>query len=471
MAKLTLNDVADLTQPTTAKTTINNNSAAIETAMENTFSRDGTSPNTIACNIDMDSNRVLNLPEPVTANEPLRLQDLEDFIGGGTIASIPAGGTTLQVLAKTSGTDYAIAWTDDSSLITAGTNIVKTGTSPTTISTSLTPGFTSVNTNTLNASSVVNLSGLTASSAVATDGSKNLVSVTNTGSGSNVLATSPTLVTPVLGAATGTSLNLAGLTVSSAVATDGSKNLVSVTNTGSGNNVLATSPTLVTPILGTPTSGTLTNCTLPVGGITGLGTGVGTFLATPSSANLISAVTDETGSGSLVFATSPTLVTPTLGSATATQITFNPTTGGIVGTPTNNSAGAGFVGEYIESILVSGSATGLTTGTDKTVTSISLTAGDWDVDCNLVYIPNAATSISRYSVALSLTTNTFDSTAGRFSQTVIPATVLGAFNLSIPVPAYRFSLSGTTSIFMVANAAFTVNTLAAWGIIRARRIR
>jgi hypothetical protein len=87
------------------------------------------------------------------------------------------------------------------------------------------------------------------------------------------------------------------------------------TSTGSGNNVLSTSPTLVTPILGTPTSGTLTNATgLPIStGVSGLGTGVATFLATPSAANLASAVTDETGSGNLVFATSPTLVTPVLG--------------------------------------------------------------------------------------------------------------------------------------------------------------
>lgn len=116
-------------------------------------------------------------------------------------------------------------------------------------------------------------------------------------------------------------VNVTGLTVSSAVATDASKNLVSVTNTGTGNNVLATSPTLVTPILGTPTSGTLTNCTgLPVGSITGLGTNVGTFLATPSSANLASALTDKTGTGVNVFATTPTLVTPVLGVATATSI-------------------------------------------------------------------------------------------------------------------------------------------------------
>ena len=64
--------------------------------------------------------------------------------------------------------------------------------------------------------------------------------------------------------------------------------------------------------LGTPSSGTLTNATgLPVStGISGFGTGVATFLATPSSANLAAAVTDETGTGSLVFGTAPTLTGP-----------------------------------------------------------------------------------------------------------------------------------------------------------------
>jgi hypothetical protein len=92
--------------------------------------------------------------------------------------------------------------------------------------------------------------------------------------------------------------------------------------TGSGALVFATSPTLVTPALGTPSSATLTNATgLPVStGISGLGAGVATFLATPSSANLATAVTDETGSGALVFANTPTLVTPVLGVATATSI-------------------------------------------------------------------------------------------------------------------------------------------------------
>jgi hypothetical protein len=102
--------------------------------------------------------------------------------------------------------------------------------------------------------------------------------------------------------------------VATFLATPSSANLrTAVTDeTGTGSLVFATSPTLVTPLLGTPASGDLSNCSgLPIStGVSGLAANVATFLATPSSANLRTAVTDETGTGSLVFATSPTLTTP-----------------------------------------------------------------------------------------------------------------------------------------------------------------
>ena len=88
-------------------------------------------------------------------------------------------------------------------------------------------------------------------------------------------------------------------------------------------NKTLTSPTFTTPALGTPASGVLTNCTgLPVStGIAGLGSNVAAWLADPTSAKLATAVaTTSTGSGSLVFHTSPTLVTPVLGVAAVTTV-------------------------------------------------------------------------------------------------------------------------------------------------------
>jgi hypothetical protein len=76
MAKLTLTDLTNLNNDLTVIATLNANNANTEAAMENTLSRDGTSPNQMGANLDMNSWHILNLPEPSSDTDPVRLIDL-----------------------------------------------------------------------------------------------------------------------------------------------------------------------------------------------------------------------------------------------------------------------------------------------------------------------------------------------------------------------------------------------------------
>jgi hypothetical protein len=143
------------------------------------------------------------------------------------------------------------------------------------------------------------------------------------------------------------------------------------------NALLFTNSTLVTPALGTPTSGTLTNCTgLPVAtGISNLGTGVATFLATPSSANLRTALTDETGTGSAVFATAPTISNLTV-SGTSGNVFSNTYTPTQLSTNTNVDSVTFSACQHLQvgnTVTVSGQLViDATTATTDTIVRMSL---------------------------------------------------------------------------------------------------
>lgn len=140
------------------------------------------------------------------------------------------------------------------------------------------------------------------------------------------------------------------------------------------------------------------------------------------------------------------------------------------GITNGTDAAAGYVGEYIEAFTAFGSSVTLTTATPKTVASISLTAGDWDISG--IVMLNGTLTGTQFIAAIGTVNNSLTSTTLGYSQVSTASLATATSDNSLSLSNIRQNLNSiTVTIYLIAQASFTVGTAKAYGVIRARRIR
>lgn len=171
--------------------------------------------------------------------------------------------------------------------------------------------------------------------------------------------------------------------------------------------------------------------------------------------------------------TADTLSNKTFDSASNTLkvggVTVSP--GQYPGEPSNGAATAGNVGELISANVVQGSAVALTSATIANVTSIALTAGDWDIFAEVGFIPGGTTTITRWGGSIETANNIFSSVAPNSVIWSMGSFTPGANANLFNVGPLRVSLSAGATYYLNAVSTFATSTNAAFGTIRARRVR
>lgn len=166
--------------------------------------------------------------------------------------------------------------------------------------------------------------------------------------------------------------------------------------------------------------------------------------------------------------------TNTLPSGTMAKDLKFTTTTGLIGTTTNDNAAIGSVGEYINSAVLAGAPLSILTNVQTNLTSIALTAGDWDVYSETHCVPSNGNFISLIYSSISLNSAILATTFGFNTWGSGPAgtgfTGDGSSILSAPNGASRISVSANTTVYLVANHN-AVSPVGFYGGLWARRAR
>jgi hypothetical protein len=136
----------------------------------------------------------------------------------------------------------------------------------------------------------------------------------------------------------------------------------------------------------------------------------------------------------------------------------------------NTATAAGYIGEVISSTIASGSAVALSNGVQTNITSITLTAGDWDVFGNVLFTYGSTTNITHLQGSTGTVSATIDTTA-RFafvSSGFVPGTT-SPTGYTVPAQQVKVANGATQVVYLVGYGSFTVSTLSAYGKIWARR--
>jgi len=180
------------------------------------------------------------------------------------------------------------------------------------------------------------------------------------------------------------------------------------------------------------------------------------------------AVTLNSSTSAGLVITSDTTGSMSLQSSGTTKIAITSTGAAIAGTNTNDSAAAGYVGEYVSSAVTATNYGATNVWGD--LTSISLTAGDWDVTAVAFINVNGAT-MTYADTGISVTSGN-SSTGLVFGDNYLEINAVPTFNTGISIPAYRISIASTTTVYLKYRAGYSAGgPPTAAGRLSARRVR